>query len=89
MEIPSLRREIHDQDKDLTCITRSRNWHKQRHSKFIDYLREYDIPLPFHPEASPDPESQHQTSAILLIKFKETKHAVLLDLNLNCDRAPR
>jgi hypothetical protein len=50
MEIPRLHREIHDLEEDLECMTRSRNWYKQRYSKFISDFREHDIPLPFHPK---------------------------------------
>jgi hypothetical protein len=88
MEIPRLHREIHDLEEDLKCMTRSRNWDKQKYSKFIDYFREHDIPLPFHPEASPKSESQHQMSAIPLTKLEKTKQTVLLDFNPNYDRAP-
>jgi hypothetical protein len=58
--------------EDLECMTCSGNWYQQRDSKFIDHFREHDIPLPFHPEASPGPESQHQTSAIPLTKLEES-----------------
>jgi hypothetical protein len=88
MEIPRIHCQIHDLAEDLKYVTGSRNWHRQRYSKFIDYFREHEIPLPFHPEASPDPKPQYQTSNIPLTKLEEIKHALLLDLNLSCDRDP-
>jgi hypothetical protein len=93
MEIPRLHREINEAEDKLDKMKRSRNWYRQRYQTLMAYFVENDIPPPLHRESPPDDGEVSMIvsppeGTIPLTKLEQVKHAVLSDLNLNCDRAP-
>jgi hypothetical protein len=87
MEIPRLDRQIHHTEDDLLAMTRSRDWHRYRYDQSVTFFKDNRIPIHWTRDAAPDKPAVEEDIPPPT-KSEETKHAVLQDLNLNCDRAP-
>jgi hypothetical protein len=87
MEIPRLHREIHHLEDDLLAMTHSRDWYRCKYHQLITILKDNGIPMPWTDDgASDEPAVEEDTPPPT--KLEETKHVVMQELNLNCDRAP-
>jgi hypothetical protein len=85
MQDPRLHREIQGREDGLATTTRSGNWYRDRRFKLMAYFQENGITLPLHRESLPNSWLPTQRDTALFTQLKKTIHAVLSDLNLNCD----